>query len=67
MSDVLKLCKVVASTIILRKAKLWDARILFMVAFFQNATVEFSSEALCVSVCVWCFCTITQKEIDLGI
>ena len=34
-------------------------------AFLQNATIE----SLCASVCVcvsMCFCTITQKEIDLG-
>ena len=46
---------------------------LTIVAFFQNATKEYSSESLCVCpyvcvcvcVCV-CFCTRTRKEIDLG-
>ena len=42
---------------------------LIIVAFFENATIEYSLESLCVSVfvcvCV-CFCTITQKELDLG-
>ena len=53
-----------------------------LVLYLQNATIEYSSEALCASVCVCvcvcvcmyvsvcvcvCFCTITQKEIDLGI
>ena len=48
---------------------------LVIVAFFENATIEYSSESLCVCVCVCgsvfvcvrvCVCTITQKEIDLG-
>ena len=44
---------------------------LIIVAFFENVTIEYSSEALCVSmfVCVYVcasFCTITSKEIDLG-
>ena len=42
-----------------------------IVAFLENATIEYSSASLCVCVrvCVWlcvCFSTITQKEIDLG-
>ena len=43
---------------------------IFIVAFFENVTIEYSSESHCASVfvcvCV-CFCTITQTEIDLGI
>ena len=47
---------------------------LIIVAYLQNATNEYTSESLCVSVlvCVYmflcvcvCFCTITEKEIDL--
>ena len=41
---------------------------LVIVAFFENATIEYSldSVCVCVRVCVCvCFCTITQKEIDL--
>ena len=44
---------------------------LVIVAFWENATIGYSLESLCVCVfvcvcvCV-CFCTITQKEIDLG-
>ena len=40
----------------------------FSTSFFillQNATKEYSSESVCVCVRV-CFCTITQKETDLG-
>ena len=46
---------------------------LVIVAFLQNATMEYSLESLCAFVCVFvcvfmcvCFCTITQKEVDLG-
>ena len=46
---------------------------IIIVAFLENATIEYSSESLCVCVhvCVFvcvcvCFSTITQKEIDLG-
>ena len=38
---------------------------IFIVAFFQNATIEYLSESVCVRFRV-CFCMITQKEIDLG-
>ena len=38
---------------------------MFIVAFWENATIGYSLECVCVCVCV-CFCTITQKEIDLG-
>ena len=39
----------------------------FVVAFLQNATIEYLSESLCVHPCARvCFCTITQKVIDLG-
>ena len=34
---------------------------LVTVAFQENATIGYSLESVCV-----CFCTITQKEIDLG-
>ena len=35
----------------------------FIVAFLENATIEYSLESLCVCVCVFvCFCTITQKN-----
>ena len=37
--------------------------VLIIVAFLQNATIEYSSEAVCIHVC---FCMITQKVIDLG-
>ena len=39
-----------------------------LVAFLQNATIEYSIRVCpCMCVCVFpCFCTITQKEIDLG-
>ena len=41
-----------------------------IVVFLQNATIEYSSESIEYSsesalVCL-CFCTMTQKEIDLG-
>ena len=40
--------------------------VLVIVAFLQNATIEYSSESLYVSVflCVCVFCMTTQKEID---
>ena len=40
-------------------------QVFIIVAFFENATIEYSLESLCVCVCV-CFCTITQKENDPG-
>ena len=49
-----------------------DDLCIFIVAFFENASLEDSLESLCVCVCarghvcVCVFCTITQKEIDLG-
>ena len=40
---------------------------IFIVAFLQNAIIEYSLESVCVSMCVCvCFSTITQKVIDLG-
>ena len=46
---------------------------IIIVAFLENATIGYSLESLCVCVCVCVclcvcvfFCTITQKEIDLG-
>ena len=40
-----------------------------IVAFLENATIGYSLKSVCVCpclcVCVY-FCTITQKEIDLG-
>ena len=40
---------------------------LVIVAFLENATIGYSLESVCVCVCVCVFfCTITQKEIDLG-
>ena len=43
--------------------------IIIIVAFLQNATIEYSSESVCVSVIrvsvFLCFCVITQKVINL--
>ena len=42
---------------------------IFIVAFLENATIEYSLESVCVYVCVRVcvrVCTITRKEIDLG-
>ena len=38
---------------------------IFIVAFLEKATIGYSLESVCVCVRV-CFCTITQKGIDLG-
>ena len=41
---------------------------MILVAFLQNATIDYSSVFVCVCVSVYvCFCTITQKVVDLGI
>ena len=37
--------------------------VIIIVAFLQNATIEYSSESVCVFPC---FCTITKKIIDLA-
>ena len=39
--------------------------IIIIVSFFENATVAYSLESLCVCVRVY-FCTVTLKEMNLG-
>ena len=47
-----------------------SCHLVIIVAFLENATIEYTLESVCVCVCVrvcvCVFCTITQKEIDLG-
>ena len=50
---------------VLECSGLMIARGVIIVAFLENALIGYSLESVCVFVCV-CFCTITQKEIDLG-
>ena len=60
------------NTVLFENATIGFSENLFLVivAFLENATIGYSLESLCVCVCpclsVCVFCTITQKEIDLG-